>query len=254
MIEIQFYETMLLLSAVVNLMMAVTLIHNNYAYSFYEVYHRARWIVALCFTIFSIGFFMHYLFQWRTNWPDAASALTVSYFHVGGVLFGWSHISLLNPNYLTRKVVIRDLLILFIGIVSYWAVAMTGIESYELQFAIFFIHALYISYVLYQTLNRVRRLTKDLPQNKNNARWWTDGNRTRVIGFQRSIRISCHLIVLFGIGSIVVTACFPNTQHWPYSVLLSAGIIVFIYIFYALTEYGTVIEAGTNATEDVASY
>lgn len=254
MIEIQFYETMLLLSAVVNLMMAVTLIHNNYAYSFYEVYHRARWIVALCFTIFSIGFFMHYLFQWRTNWPDAASALTVSYFHVGGVLFGWSHISLLNPNYLTRKVVIRDLLILFIGIVSYWAVAMTGIESYELQFTIFFIHALYISYVLYKTLNRVRRLTKDLPQNKNNARWWTDGNRTRVIGFQRSIRISCHLIVLFGIGSIVVTVCFPDTQHWPYSVLLSAGIIVFIYIFYALTEYGTVIEAGTNATEDVASY
>jgi len=30
------------------------------------------------------------------------------------------------------------------------------------------------------------------------------------------------------------------------------GIAVFCYIYYGLTNYGAVIEAGTNATEDVA--
>jgi hypothetical protein len=115
---------------------------------------------------------------------------------------------------------------------------------------IFFAHALYISAVFYRTLHRVRQLTKRMPKSQSNTSWWTDENRLQVIGFQRSIRISCHLIVLFGLGSIVVTACFP-TQQWPYTVLLTLGIAVFCYIFYGLADYGAVIDAGTNVTEDI---
>jgi uncharacterized membrane protein len=93
-------------------------------------------------------------------------------------------------------------------------------------------------------------MTGRLPQSDDNARWWTDDNRKMVMRFQRSIRVSCHLIIIFGLGSIVVTAAFPNEQ-WPYIILMTLGIAVFCYIYYGLTNYGTVIEAGTNATEDV---
>ena len=187
-------------------------------------------------------------------WPDGASALSVSYFHMAAVLFGWSHISLLNPNYLTRRVAVRDISILVVGLIAYWTAALlTPLgEVGRGVFLLFFAHALYVSYQFYRTLGRVRRLTKRLPQSNDNARWWTDENRSMVIGFQRSIRVSCHLIVIFGLGSIVVTAVFP-TQQWPYIILMALGIAVFCYIFYGLTEYGAVIEAGTNATEDINS-
>ena len=253
MIEQGLYNITLLIAATVNVVMGCSLLDGNSSYSDYSVYRRSRLFTALTYMIFAAGFIAHSQLEWRLLWPVGASALSVSYFHVAAMLFGWSHISLLNPNYLTRNVVIRDIVILVIGLVAYWSAACSQLSVFtsQLSFLIFFAHALYISYILYNTLLRVRRLTKRLPKSEENARWWTDENRLMVIGFQRSIRVSCHLIVIFGLGSIVVTAAFP-TQQWPYIVLMALGIAVFCYIYYALTNYGSVIEAGTNATEDVA--
>ena len=254
MIEHQFYNIILLIAALANVVMGCSLLNGNTSYRDYYIYRRSRLFTALTFIIFAIGFIVHSNLGWRTEWPAGASALSVSYFHAAGILFGWSHISLLNPNYLTRRVAIRDIVILVIGLTAYWTSAIAShcsLFAFHLSLFIFFAHALYISYMFYSTLLRVRHLTKRLPKSEENARWWTDENRLMVIGFQRSIRVSCHLIVIFGLGSIVVTAAFP-TQQWPYIVLMALGIAVFCYIYYALTNYGSVIEAGTNATEDVA--
>ena len=260
MIEVKLYTTVLLLAAGINVIMACALFNGNFMFRDYAVYRRSRLFTALTFLIFAVGFLLHYHLSWRTSWPHAASALSVSYFHMGAVLFGWSHISLLNPNYLTQRVVFRDTIILVAGLTAYWLAAANSLSEHEAlhssllvlhsSFLIFFAHALYISAVFYRTLHRVRQLTKGMPKSQSNASWWTDENRLQVIGFQRSIRISCHLIVLFGLGSIVVTACFP-TQQWPYTVLLTLGIAVFCYIFYGLADYGAVIDAGTNVTEDI---
>ena len=251
--EEDIYSLTLLLSAFANLALAVVLIHNNYLYDGYDVYRRSRSCTALTFFIFAIGFLLHYHFEWRTSWPVAASALSVSYFHTAGVLFSWSHISLLNPYYLTHRVVVRDLTCLGVGLVAYWTATLThsSISILHATFIIFFLHALYISYIFYRTLHRVRRQVKAMQVNADNASWWTEENKLMVVGFQRSIRISCHFIVLFGLGSIAVTAAFP-TQYWPYTVLLILGIMVFCFIFYGLSEYGSVIDAGTNATEDIS--
>jgi len=119
MFETELYHTLLILAAISNLSMAASLLHGNLSYGDYTVYRWARRLVALCFTVFAIGFFLHAHFEWRTTWPAAASALSVSYFHVGGVLFGWSHTSLMRPDYLTKKVVLRDLIILVVGLMSY---------------------------------------------------------------------------------------------------------------------------------------
>ena len=106
--EYELYRTVLILGAVINFLIAFALLHNNVYFSIYDVYHRSRSLVALNYTIFGIGFLLHVWFGWRISCPAAASALTVSYFHSGGVLFGWSHISLmprsLNPCYRSCRI------------------------------------------------------------------------------------------------------------------------------------------------------
>ena len=107
--ELELYRTALIIAGAVNLLIAVALLHNNVYFRVYDVYYRSRTLVAINYAIFGIGFLIHAYFVLRTTWPEAASALTVSYFHSGGVLFGWSHISLMRPDYLSKKRVVCDL-------------------------------------------------------------------------------------------------------------------------------------------------
>lgn len=241
--ELELYRTALILAGAVNLLIAVALLHNNVYFRVYEVYHRSRSLVAINYAIFGIGFLLHAYFCWRTTWPEAASALTVSYFHSGGVLFGWSHISLMKPDYMTKKLVIRDLVILVIGIIAYWTILA------DWAFVIFFVHATYIAFTFYLTYYKVRKNIVRLPADEQAPQWWTAETKRTVLGFHHSFVIGCHLIVLFGLGSIVITAAFPH-DIWPYTLLTLTGILVFCFIFYALVEYGSVIDAATNATED----
>ena len=223
------YDTMLYLAAGINLMMAFVLAYGNYEYHYYDVYRRARLLSAAVFVAFAAGFLLHAQFQWRTLWPAGATALSVSYFHIGAVFFGWSHTSLIRPNYLTQRIVFRDILILCAGLAAYWIAAIddeSSIIQYPLTImngalCIFFLHAGYIALNFYRTYYRVRRDIERMPAGGDAPRWWTPD----------------------------ITACFP-TQTWPYTMLLVAAIVVFTYIFYAIFEYGAIIEAGTNATED----
>lgn len=262
MIEQQLYLAILLIAGAINLMIAAVLWYNSFWYQNYRVYYRARILLALNYCIFALGFIFHMIFNWRVLCPAMASALSVSYFHCGGVLFGWSHTSLLNPGYLTRKVVIRDLLILVIGLVSYWvAVSIMPSDAYIIArpslailhsaFMIFFAHALFITYTFYRTYYRVRHNLLRLPTGDKAPVWWNSDIRRTVLAHHHSFIIGGHLIILFGIGSIAVTAAFP-TELWPYTILMALGIAVFCYIFYSITEYGNVIESATNATEDIA--
>ncbi len=237
LIELKLYRITLVVACIVNLMMAASLLHNNYMYRDYCVYHRARWISALCLAVFAAGFALHGWFQWRTVWPLGATALSVSYFHVGGVLFSWSHTSLLNPNHLRQELVCRDVALLALGLCCYW-LAATGIFRGFFPFIIFFLHIGLLTFVFYRTYYRVSRRLIAMQLGS-------------VEGFIRWMLLSCHLIIGFGIGSIVFTAIFP-VEVWPYTVLLCVGMAVFVYIFYSLVEYGAVIDSATNATEDVA--
>ena len=243
--ELELYHLVLILAGAVNLLIAVALLHDNVYFNNYEVYRRARIFVAVNYAIFGVGFLMHAYFSWRTSWPEAASALSVSYFHSGGVLFGWSHISLMRPDYVSRRVVVRDLSILAVGVVTYW----TFLAPWT--FAIFFVHASYIALMFYRTYFQVRHNIERMPADKQSPSWWTAEAKRTVLGFHHSFVIGCHLIVLFGLGSIAITAAFPK-DIWPYTVLMVSGIVVFCFIFYSLVEYGRVIDAATNATEDAS--
>lgn len=256
-LELELYQIALLVAGAINYLIAIALLHNNIWYRIYDVYFRSRIIVAINYLIFGTGFLMHYCLQWRDQWPLAATALSVSYFHIGAVLFGWSHTSLLRPDYLSPRIVLRDMMILAAGLTAYWTTAIfplynLSLPAYilQLQYFIFFIHAGFIASIFYRTYFQVRRELMSLPTDTVEQHWWTPETKRTVLHRHHSFIIASNLIVLFGLGSIVVTALLPKAI-WPYTLLLVAGIAVFIYIFYSLSEYGTVIESASCATEDV---
>lgn len=249
--ELQLYFTVLYLAGAVNILIALVLIHNNVYYADYDVYRRSRTLVAVNYAIFAVGFFLHAYFSLRLTAPIAASALSIAYFHSGGVLFGWSHISLMRPDYMTRRVVVRDLLILAVGLVCYANVALhSQVFTLHISFLIFFAHATYIAYNFYRTYYLVGRTMEQRPA--DDVAWWTPEKKRTVLGRHHAFVIGCHLIIIFGLGSIAITAAFPH-DIWPYTLLTAAGIAVFSYIFYALVEYGAVIDSATCATEDAAN-
>ena len=273
--ELQLYYTVLYLAGAINIMIALVLIHNNVYYADYDVYRRSRTLVAVNYAIFAVGFFLHAHFCLRFTNPVLASALSIAYFHSGGVLFGWSHISLMRPDYLTRRVVVRDLAILALGLVCYAAVGLSSLRpavgltslrpavgcaaavpqplslplSLPLSFLIFFAHATYIAYTFYRTYYQVRRSIVHRPA--ADVPWWTPEKKRTVLNRHHAFVIGCHLIIIFGLGSIALTAAFPHAI-WPYTLLTAAGIVVFSYIFYALVEYGAVIDSAAGATEDAS--
>ena len=187
-------------------------------------------LVCCCISIFS---------QWRLSYPLLATALSVSYFHISGVAITWSHTSLLNPRYISRKVVLRDVAFLAIGLPSYWISATCSpLSTLHYTLLIFLIHCVWMAFDFYTTYFRVSRRLIAMKQGS-------------VEGFIRWMLRSCHLIIAFGIGSIMFTSFFP-VDAWPFTVLLIVSAMVFVYIYYSISEYGLVIDSATNATEDAA--
>jgi len=237
--EHQLYHLLLLLSGIVNLILAFGLAYGSSDYRYYGVYRLSCLLTALSLAMFGIGFLMHDQLGWRYNWPEAATALSVTYFHVGGMLLSWSHTSLLKPDYLKPSVGLRDLALMLSGICSLWTGVLFDISFLlYLGIAIFLIHVTLLSFIFLRTYYHVSHQLVDMQFGS-------------VAIFVKWMIRSCYLIIAFGLGSIVMTALLP-TAIWPYTLLLCIGNIVFIYIYYSITQYGTVIDDATNATEDVA--
>jgi len=237
--EQQLYHLALLISGFVNLVLAFGLVYSTSDYRYYGIYRRSCLLTACSLAFFGIGFLIHYQFGWRYDWPEGATALSVTYFHLGGTFIAWSHTSLLNPNYLRASVLGRDILALAASITSLWAGAIGATTLYlNIGIAIFLIHVILMSGIFLHTYYRVSFQLMDMRFGS-------------VAHFVTWMIRSCYLIIFFGLGSIVMTALLP-TAIWPYTILLLIGNFIFLYIYYCITQYGTVIDDATNATEDVA--
>ena len=236
------YRITLLLTGLMNLGMAALLQSHTSRYAKFPTYRMTRILTSIWLTAFAIGYLLHAAFVWRNTWPTAASALTVSYFHIGALCFSWGYTSLLDPTYLKRRVVIRDLAIFVVGVLGYWTVALSWKDAPTytlLSFVIFFLYALWIVIVFYRTYNRVsyRMMKMSLGS---------------VSGFVRWMQVCCDMIILFGIGSVTITGIFAN-ELVPYVLLLFSGVGMFGYMVYSLEKYGEVVNDATHTAFKVAA-
>ena len=236
------YRITLLLTGLMNLGMAALLQSHTSCYAKFPTYRMTRILTSIWLTAFAIGYLLHAAFVWRNTWPTAASALTVSYFHICALCFSWGYTSLLDPTYLKRRVVIRDLAIFVVGVLGYWTVALSWKDAPTytlLSFVIFFLYALWIVIVFYRTYNRVsyRMMKMSLGS---------------VSGFVRWMQVCCDMIILFGIGSVTITGIFAN-ELVPYVLLLFSGVGMFGYMVYSLEKYGEVVNDATHTAFRVAA-
>lgn len=231
------YRLALIVTGLINFGMAGSLALRTGRYAKYPTYHTTRILTTIWLVAFGIGYNIHALFCWRETWPTAASALTASYFHLGAVCFSWGYTSLLDPKYVTRTVIVRDIAIFLLGIVSYWTVALLWKDApvYTfLSFLVFFSYCVYGLIVFYRTYNRVSFRMMRMSQGS-------------VGSFVKWMQVCCDLIILFGISSVAITGMFPNDK-WPFVLLLVLGVGMFGYIVYSLEKYGLVIGDATKAT------
>ncbi len=225
------YHITLIVTGVINILMAAFMLRNNHKYKKHKIYLRTRCLTVVWLAAFGIGYLIHAFFHWRVQWPTAASALTATYFHLGAICFSWGYTSLLNPNYLTKRITVRDLTIYAFSLLFYWTVAFTHVHAplpTLLSYGTFFAYAVYITNTFYSTYNRASYRLLHMPT----GNW---------IAFVRWMQVCCDLIVLFGLSSVALTAVFP-VEIWPYSLLLIAGVGMFGYIVYSLDHYGTIID------------
>lgn len=249
---LQLYPTVLLLATGVNLIICYALLYNSIWFRNYDIYRRSLILMAVNYAIFAVGFLLHAHFQLRLSSPALADALTASYFHSGGVLFGWSHIPLMCPGYLTRRVVVRDLIILAVGVACYWLAAThSTLSMVHGAMGIFFVHASFIAYTFYHIYFKTQHSIEQMPAEGSVPKWWTPDTKRTVLGHYHAFVIGCHLIIVFGLGSVALTAAFPSSI-WPYIVLSLVGSAVFSYLFYSILEYGSVIDSATCASEYAA--
>lgn len=235
------YRIALFVTGIINLVMAGMLLKSSKPYREYAVYFRTRMLTVLWVGVFGLGYILHGILMWRYTWPTAASALTVTYFHIGAICFSWGYTSLLNPHYLTPRITLRDGIYYLVCLLLYWMVALLWKEHPTftmLSYCLYFAYAAWVVFKFYKTYNQVSTRLLRLSY----------GN---VMDFVRWMQVCCDLIVLFGISGVAITGIFP-TDFWPYTLLLIAGAGMFGFICYSLNKYGATIETTTEATQKVA--
>ena len=234
------YIVSLVVTALINFGMAAKLLYGTQKYAKFPIYRRARILTVLWLVVFGAGYLLHAIFQFRYHWPAISTALTTSYFHFGAICFCWGYTSLLNPKFLSRKVMIRDAAIFLLGIAAYWTTALiwkTNPFYTTIATSIFFLYCANGTFIFYKTYNLVSiRMIKI-----------TNGNMS---SFVHWLQLCCDLIILCGIGGVALTGIFPHAV-WPYILLCWLSPVMYGYIVYSLDNYGSVIEDATQATHQV---
>jgi hypothetical protein len=122
---------------------------------------------------------------------------------------------------------VRDLIIYAIGLTAYWSAALLWHHKpiyISLAFIIFFAYSILTVFTFYRTYNRVSLRLIHM----------SAGN---MMEFIRWMQVCCDCIVLFGIGSMAITAIFPN-DIIPFVLLLVSGVGMFAYMTYSIIKYG----------------
>lgn len=223
-----FYNNSLEAGWIVLALLAFFLLGNKSMNKEYSNFVFSRRCCGGCFAAFAIGVFFQWLFNPRLEHPMIATAMALTYFHIGATLFGMSHTSVLDPAIRCRKRILTDLASCSLTISTVWTGALLQIPMVMIgSFIIFFIHVIYMSYSLISTYTRVIR---------NIANISSDETELAVEWLPKS----SYMMVIFGITCSF--ASFINTEDnhlTAGSVMILLAIPIFLYIYISYMNFST---------------
>lgn len=215
-----FYNNSLEAGWIVFGLLAFLLLGNKSLNKEFSNYVFSRRCCGGSFAAFAIGVFFQWYFNPRLEYPMIATAVALSYFHIGATLFAMSHTSVLDPNIKCKKRVIIDMISSLLSISTVWAGALLEVSSVMIiSFFIFFAHIIYMSYMLISTYTRVVRNIANISSDETElaVKW---------------LPISSFMMVIFGMSCSF--ASFVNAQDnhlMAGSVMILIAIPIFLYIY-----------------------
>lgn len=219
---LKLYNALLYISGVSNLIFAVILTIRAYTrkYIGHNGYKRACIIASFSIVIFGIGFLLHAVYNPRIFCPPVASALSISYYHICGVLFGLSYLTLMKPRFVTRKSVLINAAVLVAGLIGYWyplTQTLNPSPTWNLAYLIFLAHTGTLAVLFYLYFNKIK--------NKNKTK-----SISFLVPFINYSSKSSHAFIAMGLGTGLLYAIFPDTVI-IYVILMIIAYYLFYYIF-----------------------
>lgn len=225
MSDIIYYNSLVIAWAVLFIFAFVLFFGKVPQTDIYRSYNKTRKILAVAMFLWGVQILLQLLFNFRTESPHIASALNISCYYMGAILFGMAYISLLDTTYISARQMRHDFTKWGVVCVVVWSTALLlqGTSKYVVLIAsaLFFLgDATRIAWIFFRTYRKaVRKIDNYYSEN-------TDA-------FIRWIYRSTFGIVFFGlIGAVMAFA-----PKWAVGVYMSTGICMFVYIFLSLLNY-----------------
>lgn len=223
-----FYNNSLEAGWIVIGLLAFFLLANKSNNKEYSNYVFSRRCCGGSFAAFAIGLFVQWFFNPRLEYPMIATAMALSYFHVGATLFGMSHTSVLDPSIRCKRRIRIDILSIILSTSTVWMGALLKVPVVMLlSFIVFFAHVIYMSYSLISTYTRVI---------KNIANISSDETELAVEWLPKS----SYMMVIFGIACSFASFINVEDNHLiAGSVMTLMAIPIFLYIYISYMNFST---------------
>lgn len=213
----------------------------------YRYYNRSRKILGVALLLFGVQILLQWVFDFRSEMPWIAASLNLSCYYLEAILFGMSFISLLDPQYINRRQMLRDFVPWIASVAFIWCAVHLSEGKIRLALlvigaVIFFANAVRISLAFFKAYRTAGQRT--------------DSYSAENLGqFVRWLRKSTYGIIFFGLsGSILAFA--PRQGN---AIYMFAGIFMFIYIYISFRNYSvhfkevvTAVDEGTKLLQETA--
>lgn len=220
------YHYSIIAGSVVTAVLALCLmLVNPPAVPEYATYRRSKFILGLGYAAYALGIAVFEIYPLRLLRPEFCPVVNLTYYFAAALLFGYSYISLLTPGYYNPRRTCRFALIYIAYVLALWTFALIArgglLRAGILLFGLIFItQALALIRVF---LSSYRRLRRQLDDNYADS----------TVLFIRWLNSSAWCIIIFGI----LCGVFAFLSPFLISLLMLAGIAVFIYIYISVQNY-----------------
>lgn len=225
MSDIIYYNSLVIAWAVLFIFAFVLFFGKVPQTDIYRSYNKTRKILAVAMFFWGVQILLQLLFNLRTESPHIASALNISCYYMGAILFGMAYISLLDATYISGRQMRHDFTKWGVVCIVVWSAVLLlqGTSRYVVLIAsaLFFLgDATRIAWIFFRTYREAIREIDNYYSDNTDA-------------FIHWIYRSTFGIVFFGlIGAVMAFA-----PKWAVGVYMSAGIGMFVYIFISLLNY-----------------